>query len=141
MFIGSSDVVHGKPTTGHIIPFDIEKYHTKETRICRLYFDKQSFPAPQQLSEGGSNATFGELRHSIRYVASREGSPVVCNGGNSERDHCKKFTCSNKYKSKEGQKKKMSLLISSSMGLQWILYPPSSSRDIHSQLWISMALL
>ena len=36
-YIGSSDIYHGKK-------FDCDKFHRRNERYCRLYFDPQSFP-------------------------------------------------------------------------------------------------
>lgn len=107
------------------------QYNEKGSRICRLYFDKRQFPPPssEHLNEGGSNATFAQLKSYIRYVASSEGSPVVCNGGSSK---WKVFTCNQKYLNKEGQKKKCPF----SFQVRWDAhgyYIHLLSRDIYNQ--------
>jgi len=104
-FIGGSDLVHGQPVNGRI-PFVDNPNQTFKSRVCRLYFDNDSFPAPKELSEGGSNKTFDILRNYIRYIASREGSPVVCSSCGSKKDHYKVFACNKTYTNSNGQKKK-----------------------------------
>ena len=104
------------------------QYNEKGSRICRLYFDKRQFPPPssEHLNEGGSNATFAQLKSFIRYgyVASSKGSPVVCNGGSSKWK-LESIYMQPKVSQQRRPKKEMSLFISSSMGCPWVLYPSS----------------